>query len=433
VTNGNPLSLLDDRTGLIRWVFDIPIEPGEPKIFNVSVKMAQTTCYNLHPCYDNNGGSGLTRDQARNAAIGEGVERYCCSVFDPADMICGNIAQLSRDHEICRPSDFAMFHPEQPGRYPGPSEDTPIAWTWGWSLIRQRPVLLPACLVYMPYFPCFREQGEEVAGPAISTGLACARSLDEAVLRGLYELVERDAFMIGWLNRLPSPRVDIESHPTLRRLYQERLRRDGLRYVLVNITTDIPLPSFLCLLIDERRKPAMISAGAATDLNPVRAASKAMLEAVQTREWAKFLGGRGRKFSFAADFGDIREFEHHVALYAYGDMLHAVEFLLDEDNHVSDCWENESTGNIAGDLDKTLSIMAGHNLETIALDLTTPDVRQCGYRVTRAVIPELQPLDADYLHRFLGGRRLYEVPWRMGYTNAPTTIETLNPNPHPFP
>jgi ribosomal protein S12 methylthiotransferase accessory factor len=286
----------------------------------------------------------------------------------------------------------------------------------------------------MPYFPCFREQGEQVAGPAVSTGLACARSLEEAMLKGLYELIERDAFMIAWLNRLPLPSVNIESNLDLRRFYQERLRRDGLRYVVVNITTDIPLPSFLCLLIDERRTPPMISAGAATDLNPMRAARKAMMEAVQTREWAKFLGGLGRKFQFASDFSDIRDFEHHVALYAYGDMLHAVAFLLDEENRrISDCWEDGSTGDIEDDLDKTLNILAGYNLEAIALDLTTPDVNECGYRVTRAMVPELQPLDADYLHRFLGGRRLYEVPWRMGYTSAPTTIETLNPNPHPFP
>jgi ribosomal protein S12 methylthiotransferase accessory factor len=434
VTVDHPVSLVDDRTGLIRWVLDIPIEPGEPTIFNASIKMAQTTCYNLHPCYDNNGGSGLTREQARAAAIGEGVERYCCSVFDPSDLICGSAAQLGRDNEICRPSNFAMFHPDQPGRFPGPSEETQVAWTWGWSLVRQRPILVPASLVYMPYFPCFREQGEQVAGPAVSTGLACARSLEEAILKGLYELVERDAFMIAWLNRLPLPSVNIESNLDLRRFYQERLRRDGLRYVVVHITTDIPLPSFLCLLIDERRTPPMISAGAATDLNPTRAARKAMMEAVQTREWAKFLGGLGRKFQFASDFSDIRDFEHHVALYAYGDMLHAVAFLLDEENRrISDCWEDGSTGDIEDDLDKTLNILAGHNLEAIALDLTTPDVNECGYRVTRAMVPELQPLDADYLHRFLGGRRLYEVPWRMGYTSAPTTIETLNSNPHPFP
>jgi ribosomal protein S12 methylthiotransferase accessory factor len=348
--------------------------------------------------------------------------------------MCGTVAELIRYHEIRRPSDYAMFHPQQPGGHLPPDEHTPLAWTWGWSLVRRCPILVPACLVYMPYFPCFRENGEQVVGPAVSTGVACAETLEEAVLRGIYESVERDAFMIVWSNRLPIPHVKIESHPVLRRLYQKRLRREGLRYIVLRTTTDIPLPSFLCLLIDEHRTPAMICAGGATDLDPVRAVGKAMTEAVQTREWAKFLGGRGAKFQFAPDFSDVRDFEDHVALYAYGDMLQAVAFLLQDDNgSIADCWDNESTGNATGDLEKTVSIMTELNLETIALDLTTPDVSECGFRVTRAMVPELQPLDADYLHRFMGGRRLYEVPWRMGYRDSPTTMETLNPNPHPFP
>jgi ribosomal protein S12 methylthiotransferase accessory factor len=428
------LSPVDDRTGLIRWVLDIPIEPGEPTVFNASVKMSDTTRYNPQPCYDNNGGSGLTREEAQSAAIGEGLERYCCSVFDQSDLILGSRRELSRLHELRGPQEFALFHKEQPGRYPQPSEDTPMAWTWGWSLAHAHPLLVPACLVYMPYFPCFRERGEEVAGPAVSTGLACARSVEQAMLNGLYEVVERDAFMIVWANRLSVPRVNIESHADLRQLYQERLQRQGLHYLVFRTTTDIPLPSFLCLLIDERRNPPMICAGGAADLDPVRAAGKAMMEAVQTREWAKFLGSGSRQFQFDPDFSDIREFEDHVTLYAYGDMLHAVQFLLREDRApISDCWESGASGNAAYDLEKMTALLCAENLEPVVLDLTTPDVLECGCRVTRAMVPELQPLDADYQHRFLGGRRLYEVPWRMGYAGGPTSIESLNPYPHPYP
>ena len=394
--------------------------------------MADTTCYNEQPCYDNNGGSGLTREQARSAAIGEGLERYCCSVFSPSDLICASAEALDGEHALCRASDFALFHPEQPGRYPLPGEQTPIAWTWGWSLLHDRPLLVPACLVYMPYFPCFRELDEQVAAPAVSTGLACATSIDQAILGGIYELVERDAFMVAWSNRLPVPRVDPQSHPELRRLYRERLQREGLEYVLVQTTSDIPIASFLCLLIDEHRTPPMICVGGATSLDPVRAAGKAMAEAVQTREWAKFLGGRGKTFDFAPDFSDIRDFEDHVALYGYGDMLHAVRFLLESDCVAAD-WDSRSGGDARTDLDTVLGMLGERGLEAIAVDLTTPDVAQCGLHVTRAMVPELQPLDADYLHRFLGGRRLYEAPRRMGYADAPTTIDTLNPYPHPYP
>lgn len=434
MTDGGVLSPVDDRYGLIRWVFDIPIEPGEPKVFNASVKMADTARYNERPCYDRNGGSGLTREQARSAAIGEGLERYCCTVLDASDLVCASVAELAGRHEHCAPERFALFHPYQPGRHPQPSEDAKLAWASGWSLTHGRPVLVPACLVYMPYFPCFPEHDEQVVGPALSTGLACGASLEAAALGGIHELVERDAFMVVWCNRLPVPQVDFESHPDLRRLYRERLRRDGLRYVLLSTTTDIPLPSFLCLLIDERTDPPMICAGGAAGLDPVRAAGKAMREAVQTREWAKFLGAGGQRFSFAPDFSDIRDFEDHVALYAYGDMLHAVEFLLQGDSApLSDCWESLAAGDPDRDLQTTLAVLSACDLEVIALDLTTPDVRQCGLCVARAIVPELQPLDADYGHRFLGGHRLYAVPSRMGYTSAPTRIEDLNPHPHPYP
>jgi ribosomal protein S12 methylthiotransferase accessory factor len=428
------LSPIDERAGLIRWVLDIPIEPGEPEVFNASVKMADISVYNPRPCYDNNGGSGLTREQARAAAVGEGLERYCCAVFYASDLICGTAAELRDSHPVRPPGDFALFHPEQPGRWASPSETTPVAWAWGWSLTHGRATLIPACLVYMPYFPCFRGRGEQVAGPAVSTGLACADSLQQAALRGAYELLERDAFVITWYNRLPVPQVDVESHPDLRRLYRGRLARRGLRYVLFQTTTDIPVASFLCLLIDEMQTPPMITAGGAASLDPVTAAQKAMLEAVQTREWAKFLGGVGRKFTFAPDFSDIRDFEDHVALYAYGDMLHAVEFLLEGSSDLlTDCWESRSTGDDAADLDQVVSIIGDAGFETIVLDLTTRDVCQCGLRVTRTLVPELQPLDADYLHRFLGGTRLYEAPVRMGYAAHPRLIETLNPYPHPYP
>ena len=48
-------------------------------------------------------------------------------------------------------------------------------------------------------------------------------------------------------------------------------------------------------------------------------------------------------------------------------------------------------------------------------------------------MPDLQPLDADYQHRFLGGTRLYEVPVRLGYRERPPRLDELNPYPHPFP
>lgn len=427
------LSPVDERTGLIRWVFDIPIEPGEPTIFNASVKMADTSRYSPYDSYDNNGGSGLTRNEARQAAIGEGLERYCCAIYGAEDLVFASVNELRAEAEVCLPSDFALFHPDQLEVHGTPDDDTRLAWTSGWWLSRGVPVLVPACLVYMPYFPVFPEEGERVFAPSVSTGLACARSLDQSVLGGVYELVERDSFMVVWNNRLSVPRVEIESHPKVCALYRERLQRDGLRYELFCTTSDLGVPSYLCLLVDERRSPPMLCAGGAAHLDPVRAASKAMLEAVQTREWAKFLGRQDRKLQFEADFSDVLDFEDHVALYAYGDMLHAAAFLLEDSSGPTADWDSLAHGDPTDDLGIISGLLASSGLDILAVDLTTPDVAECGCVVTRALVPQLQPLDASHQHRFLGGDRLYSAPQRMGYSQGRTTLHSLNPYPHPYP
>jgi ribosomal protein S12 methylthiotransferase accessory factor len=428
-----PTSPIDERTGLIRWVFDLPIEPGEPKIFNASVKMADTERYAGVPCYDSNGGSGLTAELARGAAVGEGLERYCASLCDPAALVFGSARALADRYTLCPPEAYALFHPEQTLPFPHFDDTVPLAWVTGYSLTHHRPTLVPACLVYIPYFPHF--PGEQSIGPAVSSGMACAKTYEEALLKGLCEAIERDAFVITWLNRLSAPEVDFTAHPQLDALYHQRLQSADLHYRLIEMTTDLSVPSFLCLLVDERRETPMICAGGASHLDPVMAAQKALLEAVQTREWAKYLG-QSRSFERRADFSNVRTFEEHVALYAFGNMRTATAFLLDRNQpppplNVERPYR--SGGNAAQDLDYVLGLMTAAGLEVIALDLTTADVAQCGYCVTKVLVPGLQPLFADHQLRFLGGERLYETPRRLGYGAERRTFDSLNPFPHPYP
>jgi ribosomal protein S12 methylthiotransferase accessory factor len=426
-------SPVDERTGLIRWVYDLPIQPGEPCIFNCAVKLAEVERYSGRPCYDNNGGCGLTLAAARGAAIGEGLERYSASCYNPADLIYGTASELSQKHRVCEPERFALYDPRQRLAAPSATSHTPLAWVWGYSLQRREPLLVPACLVYIPYQPAFRERGEVVIAPAVSTGQACAPSIEEALVNGICEAVERDAFMISWVNRLSLPRVDIEACAPLETLYRARFKRDGLSYALIDMTLDIEIPSRLCVLIDERCKPPMICVGGAASFDAVRAGVKAMLEAVQTREWAKFLGP-ARLGNLREHFDEIRDFEDHVALYAYGDMRHALEFLLDgQPLGARERFSLRETGSPRDELDRAVTLLADNGLEVIAVDLTTTDVRESGHHVTKVLVPGLQPLDADYRYRALGGSRIYDVPLQLGFREARTRLEELNPFPHPYP
>ena len=65
-------------------------------------------------------------------------------------------------------------------------------------------------------------------------------------------------------------------------------------------------------------------------------------------------------------------------------------------------------------------------------ELTTPDVAELGLTVVRAVVPGYHPLVCGHRHRALGGRRLWEVPQRLGHPGI-SAQRNDNPLPHPYP
>jgi ribosomal protein S12 methylthiotransferase accessory factor len=157
------------------------------------------------------------------------------------------------------------------------------------------------------------------------------------------------------------------------------------------------------------------------------------VEAAQTREWAKFLGTQPEPVIIESNYSNIDDFEKHVFLYAYADMLPAVDFLLEARAEIrfSDM-PNLAAGNVTKDLRQAISRIASKGNEIMLVDLTTSDVRSCGYYVVKVLIPQMQPMEGDHSHRFLGGTRLYTVPRQLGYAIEPG-FEMVNPYPHPYP
>jgi ribosomal protein S12 methylthiotransferase accessory factor len=71
--------------------------------------------------------------------------------------------------------------------------------------------------------------------------------------------------------------------------------------------------------------------------------------------------------------------------------------------------------------------------EVLAVDLTPAALRPHGFRVVRALVPDLVPLSPPGHLAYLGSPRLFEVPRRLGDPAPPRDAMDLNPDPHPFP
>jgi ribosomal protein S12 methylthiotransferase accessory factor len=432
--------LVDEKVGIIREIRELPTELDDPDFFHYLSTACDTARFAELTNFGNNGGVSTTRYGAVAKAIGETVERYCSAIFGYRDLTYGTYGGLG--HPATHPDNFALYLADQfkPEDFPWQpfTVDTPIAWTPGRSLLTGAAVLVPAAMVYVPYH--FRADRPDTAiAQPISTGLACGCSFAEAALSGLCEAVERDAFTLTWQARMSRPRIRQDSLPRPVRAMLQRFADVRLRVEVVNITTDIQIPSVLMIAIGESEASPAFTVAAATHPSPETALVKCIEELAHTRKYAKYLMGCTPDVPVQVSEGHpavAGQFQH-LRFYCPQASAPFIEF----------CWASRRTcafGDLPGasrtgdartaeaELRAAVAEIARHGLEPIACDLTTPDVRALGLSVVRVVIPGLHPLFMGYRSRALGGQRLYNVPQLLGCPPL-RRAEPDNPYPHPFP
>lgn len=89
------MRLVDERTGIIQGLFELPLETNDPKFFHIAAPLTDTSRYFGVQCYRHNGGAALTKERATIAAIGEAIERYCSGMYDPDAIFKARAKDLS--------------------------------------------------------------------------------------------------------------------------------------------------------------------------------------------------------------------------------------------------------------------------------------------------------------------------------------------------
>ncbi len=384
-----------------------------------------------------NGGGSPDPISAELAAIGETVERYSASYppIDSPKVAEGTAAALrSEGKDLIGAEDWELFancqYSEPHFPYSRWSDDMSLWWRNGTDAISGETVWTPAQLIHMagPW------RGEEPIGDATSNGLACGLTPVEAALSGLFEVVERDAFMLTWYNRLSLPLLRIESSDRVHAYIRRYVSPTYLDPYLVDMTVYTGIPTILAVIRSRHSDLAPFALGAASAANIERAAEKAVTEAMYTRTWMKTEQREGRAILGTNYSESVKSFEDHIRLYAGTPLVAEADFLTsstettDVDDHR--CFPDEGPQGLWSALVDRLTEL-GHRVLTF--DVTSPDIRQAGAAVVKAVIPGLRPIDVAYNARFLGGSRLRQLPHELGLVPRPREINELNAAPHPFP
>jgi len=419
--------ILGWKTGLIKEVHIAHVEPDEPQLFHVSVinskidrLMGESFTVNLRAA-----GSGFSLIDAFSRAAGEVVERYACCWYDEDAIVFDSYeGMVERGLEAVDPEHIALFSPDQYKRADFPfvplTRQTKVGWTPGVSLARRREVYLPAQLVYFRYR---QRPGEAPITYSTSSGCACAPTMEEALLKGLCEQIERDAAMITWFARLKPPAVDLNRFPkVMERFANVRLFGPGREFHVRETTLDIPIPSFMGVARVRVAGHTRCFVGGAASPDPAAGVAKTLLELGQGVPFIKTIlvhNPYPQKF-------DFNNFDDNLRLYA--DPRHADKLaFLTESQRVSLLGPRASPQTTAQDLADVVRTLSNLGFDAIAVDHTTPDVASLGLVVARVYVPGLVQLGVPALP-FLGSPRLFEVPRRLG-----VHVESLNPLPHPYP
>lgn len=425
--------LLDSEFGVIQSIEYYKARYDDPQFVHCHAIMADISRVTGRFCNLSTGGTALTKDVALAKAIGESVERYCSDICDVDDVLLVPYRDIMRD--AIDPRRFVLFHPDQyrePGfQFAQVTDNTIIGWVQGFSLTRNEPTLVPASQVHQTYRP--RSQDEFFESNPVS-GYACGNTIEEAILGGICEVIERDSFMIFWYNMLPAPAIDLSSFAS------EEVRQSLDRYhcapvsiFCTDITTDTEVPAALAVMTSRKAGwPAAIVATAA-DLNMERAITRALQELAANHLFIRATMESGQR-PVPLTAAEVRDQEDHGLFYVSPERLRNLDVVL-RPRWVRGAkdFQPRATDDLKENIEACVRQLAKLDLEVVVVELTTPDINELGLRVVKVLIPGMQPIDFGAHWPHLGGPRVYESPVRMGYRTTPAQPWELNLSPHPFP
>jgi ribosomal protein S12 methylthiotransferase accessory factor len=255
-----------------------------------------------------------------------------------------------------------------------------------------------------------------------SNGNAAGNTLEEAILQGFMELVERDCVAFWWYNRIKRPAVDLDSfdEPYLQALkdYYQTQHRD---FWILDITSDLDIPSFAAISRRTGGVSEEILLGFGTHFDTKVAILRAVTEMNQS------LGIDLNNGKTTPDDPDWQYWLQEATLenqpYLVGDCAESTALTGDRTFPVkiySD-YPHRYHDDLRQDVQHCVEIAAKHGMETLVLDQTRPDV---GLHVVKVIVPGMR----HFWSRFAPGR-LYGVPVEMGWLLTPLTEEQLNPIP----
>jgi len=380
-------------------------------------------------------GFGKNIETVFSKAIGELLERYFLTIYQKKKLMRGSCKDLkNKKLPILDLNLLAGFSNEQKKNNPKFQfdEESIFYWEKAKRFLTRETVYLPAQLIYWAYV---HNELEPYLAEGNTNGAGGFFTKEGAILSGLYELIQRDSFLIYWLNKVIPKRIDPETVPN--KDFQNLLReskRYGFEVHCLNITADTGVPTFAVALIDSFGQNPYFCLAAGCQSDPARALFRGLEEAWSVYYWMR------PKPAFPTLSQDYRPFQNNISqderlrLWSNPEMSEHFKFLISgqkeafADIKFNYPKEFRSQKEELDFLVKRVESL-GPGYEVYYYQAQHPSLTAVGYYSAQVVVPQFIPLYLNETLAPLGSRRIKEVPAKLGFKAA----NNINPLPHPFP
>ena len=319
------------------------------------------------------GGKGITKDHAKASAMMEGFERYSAEKQDSDETIIATADEIA---EKGNPVELKSLNlPQQFEK-----EDVnalQLEWSLTHDLISGKDYYVPSNAVFHPYTP---ESNIRSLFKSNTNGLASGNILEEAILHGIFEVIERDAWSIFELTHKNYSQINLDSiESELINDTIDKFESEGIKIKLMDFTADVKIPTIAASADDTiTRDAGLLTLGIGTHLDPEVAILRALTEVAQSR--ATQING-AREDTVRADFAREAGYER---------MKRINRFYFKQEETQIDLGdiENKSTTSINEDMEIVKNELVDNGISKILYtDLTRPEL---DVSVVRVIIPEME-------------------------------------------
>ncbi len=345
-------------------------------------------------------GKGISAGQSMTSALAEAIERRNSSYDGTENVIFSPMSNLKEG--VLSPCSLRAFSERQFEEFktsnsnPNAAEryDASISlhWTFAFSLVSGQQLLVPFTYCYSntPF------QDERYIR-FNSNGNAAGNTLDEAIIQGFLELVERDAVAVWWYNRLQRPCINIaDVSLEIVSLFEIATKEEWDHWVL-DLTTDFEIPVFAA--IGKNRRTGRYRFGFGAHFEVHIAIERAISELYQL-----IIVGNQISPTRFDNLGDAFWLEPSGVLDIAQENPETTRF-----KSTQDC------------LNHCIELVSILGMDIIYIDTSRSLSR---LRTVKVIVPGL-----CFIWPELGNPRLYTLPAKIGWSNVLQTETELNPVP----